>query len=82
MQRITLNKYVPTAVKGVHVALDVAYVIDEETKEVLVDEVFCEGANITELLADASKHAISREVQSMLDRETAQARAALRSWGW
>lgn len=83
MQRITIPNYVPTLIKGVHHDLEVTYSLEESLQDkpqVVIDEVFCNDSNLTELMSVASKHELSKEVERILQREFDEAKIALQGW--
>jgi hypothetical protein len=79
MKKITIPNYIPTLTKGVYQDLEIFYQL-EDNNEVIVDEVFCNGANLTELMSMATKHELSKEVERMLQRESDEAKIALQGW--
>lgn len=82
MKRITIPNYIPTTTKGVHSDLEVTYTIDDPgylPSKIVIDEVFCNDANLTELLSDIAKQDLAKEVQRVLMRK--QEDAEIARWG-
>ena len=77
MKTIIIPNYIPTLIKGVFNDLEVTYTIDEDT--IGIDEVFCNGANITDLLTMGSFADLASEIKKILAKETLDAQIALRS---
>lgn len=82
MNKITIPNYLPTITKGVHHDLEVTYTIDDPDylpPIIVIDEVFCNDANLTELITDSVKQDLAKEVQRVLMRE--QEDAEIARWG-
>jgi hypothetical protein len=72
LAKLTLPNYVPTTVKGKFCDLDITYEWEDVglLKPILVvDEIFLEGINLTELLSEASVEAIAQEAEALLEKE-------------
>jgi hypothetical protein len=78
MQKITIPNYVPTVNKAQHHDLEVTYTIEDDGV-IVIDEVFCNGGNITELLTETTFSSLSTEVKVLLKNEEIEARLALRT---
>lgn len=72
LQTLTIPKYVPSNISGKFSDLEVTYEWEDIglLKPVLViDEVFLEGVNLTELLSEKAMEDIAQEAEALLQRE-------------
>lgn len=82
MNKITIPNYVPTLTKGVYSDLIVTYTIDDPgylPAKIVIDEVFYNETNLTEMLSDKIRQDLANEVQRALLRE--QENAEVARWG-
>lgn len=86
MKRITIPNYVPTLTKGVFADIEVTYTrepasLSYSNEQIHIDEIFCNGGNITELLTESSFLDLQKEVSALLAKEALDAQVSAGNWG-
>jgi hypothetical protein len=77
LKRITIENYVPTLNKEVFADLEVTYLQEISgylPEEITIDEVYCNGGNITELLTQTCMTDLAKEVAARLMKFASDAR--------